>query len=111
MHRTSEEGGNAFRRIVGGEVHILASGPNNDATILTWNQVQVVAKEHLLQRQCICCCILITLLNDMHLPISAWYVVGAYPVSWSVKDFKADQSEVAIETIKLHYKYFKTYRI
>ena len=55
--------------------------------------------------------LLITLLNDMHLPISAWYVVGAYPVSWTVKDFKADASEVAIETIKLHYKYFKTYRI
>lgn len=55
--------------------------------------------------------LLITLLNDMHLPVSAWYVVGAYPISWSVSDFKAEENSIAVETLKLNYKYFKTYRI
>jgi len=55
--------------------------------------------------------LLITLLNDMHLPISAWYVVNAYPVQWSVSDFKAEESAVVIESIKLKYNYFKTIRV
>jgi len=55
--------------------------------------------------------VLITLLNDMHIPVSAWYVVNAYPVQWSVSDFKAEESAVVIESIKLKYNYFKTIRV
>ena len=55
--------------------------------------------------------ILITLLNEMHLPISAWYVVNAYPIKWSVSNFNAQESSAVIETIQFEYNYFKTIRI
>lgn len=55
--------------------------------------------------------VLITLLNDMHLPLAAWYVVNAYPVQWSVSDFKAEESSLVVESIKLQYNYFKTIRV
>ena len=53
----------------------------------------------------------ITLLNENHLPISAWYIVNAYPVSWVVSDFNAEESKIVIESIKLNYNYFKVLRI
>ena len=51
--------------------------------------------------------IIITLLNDMHLPTAVWQVYGAYPVKWSVSDFDAEQSTVVIETIELAYQHFQ----
>ncbi len=53
----------------------------------------------------------ISLLNDLHIPVAAWYVVNAYPVSWRVSEFNAERSEIAVETIKLKYQFFKTLRI
>lgn len=53
----------------------------------------------------------ITLLNDMHVPVSAWYVVNAYPVEWSVSGFNAKEGSVVIETIKLKYNFFKALTI
>ncbi len=55
--------------------------------------------------------ITITLLNDLHLPIAAWYVVNAYPTQWKVTDFKAEENAIVFETLKLNYQYFKTIRI
>lgn len=55
--------------------------------------------------------LVITLLNEVHVPIAAWYVVNAYPVSWSVSNFNAEENKVVIESIKLHYNYFKVIRI
>lgn len=55
--------------------------------------------------------VIITLLNADHVPLAAWYVVNAYPVSWSVSDFNAEENKVVIESIKLRYNYFKTLRI
>ena len=53
----------------------------------------------------------IALLNDMHIPIAAWHVVNAYPQSWTTEGFNAQGNEVAVETLELHYDYFKTLRI
>ncbi|MEM9916975.1 MAG: phage tail protein [Bacteroidota bacterium] len=55
--------------------------------------------------------ITITLLNELHVPISAWYVVGAYPLEWTVSGFNAEESKIVVETIKLKYRYFNTLRI
>jgi phage tail-like protein len=55
--------------------------------------------------------VIITLLNGDHVPIAAWYVVNAYPISWSVSDLNAEENKVVIESIKLRYNYFKTLRI
>lgn len=53
----------------------------------------------------------IALLNDLHIPISAWYVVNAYPVEWSVSGFNANENSVVMETIKLKYNHFMTLAI
>jgi phage tail-like protein len=51
--------------------------------------------------------IIITLLNDMHLPVAVWQVFNAYPVKWSCTDFDAEQSVAVIETIELAYQHFQ----
>ncbi|MDY6855094.1 MAG: phage tail protein [Thermodesulfobacteriota bacterium] len=55
--------------------------------------------------------IIITLLNEMHLPVAAWYVVNAFPVKWSISDFNAQESSVVVETLEFEYNYFKTIRV
>jgi len=55
--------------------------------------------------------IIITLLNEMHLPVAAWYVVNAFPVKWSISNFNAQESSVVIETLEFEYNYFKTIRV
>jgi len=49
----------------------------------------------------------VTLLNELHLPVAAWYIVNAYPVKWNVSDFNAEENRLVIETIELKYQYFK----
>jgi len=51
--------------------------------------------------------VIIALLNNLHIPITAWYVVNAYPVAWEVSSFNAENSEVVIESITLKYNHFK----
>lgn len=50
--------------------------------------------------------ITISLLNEEHEPLMTWNVVHAYPLKWSVSEFNAEHSQVAIETIELAYNYF-----
>ena len=50
--------------------------------------------------------LLISLLNDQHLPIYNWYVVNAIPKRLEVTGLNAMQSEIAIETLVLTYHYF-----
>jgi len=52
--------------------------------------------------------LLVILHNDEHLPLHTWKVVHAIPVSWSISDFNAENSELAIETLELKYQYFKS---
>jgi phage tail-like protein len=51
--------------------------------------------------------VLISLLNDKHEPLRSWYLVNAYPKSWEVSSFNAEQSQVVIETLTLTYNFFK----
>jgi len=50
--------------------------------------------------------IIISLLNEQHLPLMTWNIVNAYPVKWSVSEMNAERSELAIESIELNYQYF-----
>lgn len=52
--------------------------------------------------------ILITLLNDKHLPVAAWQVFNAYPTRASISEFNAEQNSLVIETLELTYQYFTT---
>jgi phage tail-like protein len=48
----------------------------------------------------------VTLLNEEHEPLLAWYIVNAYPVKWQVSGFNAEENSIVIETIELTYQYF-----
>ncbi|HEX2628214.1 MAG TPA: phage tail protein [Chitinophagaceae bacterium] len=51
--------------------------------------------------------VIVTLLNDLHLPVTVWQVFNAYPVKWAVSDFDAEQNTIVIETIELCYQHFQ----
>ncbi len=48
----------------------------------------------------------ITLYNEEQSPLMTWKVVHAWPKKWSVSDLNAEQSQIAIETLELHYRFF-----
>ena len=50
--------------------------------------------------------LIVKLLNEKHEPLMSWNVVHAYPVKWSMDDFNAEESKLAIETLELTYNYF-----
>ncbi|QEC53864.1 phage tail-like protein [Anseongella ginsenosidimutans] len=50
--------------------------------------------------------LLVSLLNDQHIPVQSWYVVNAIPKSVEFSSLNAEQSQVAIETLVLSYNYF-----
>lgn len=52
--------------------------------------------------------LLITLLNNRHLPVAVWHVFNAYPTKWSISEFNAEQSTVVLETLELTYQYYQT---
>jgi phage tail-like protein len=51
--------------------------------------------------------IMITLLDEADQPVAIWNVVQAYPLKWSVSDFKSTENTVVVETIELAYQYFE----
>ena len=53
--------------------------------------------------------ILISLLDENHLPLYNWYVINAIPKKLEVSGFNAAKSEIVIETLTLSYQYFKYY--
>jgi len=50
----------------------------------------------------------VVLLNENSEPLSAWTFDGAYPVKWSVSDLKAQDNALAIETLELAYRAFRS---
>lgn len=48
----------------------------------------------------------ILLLNEEGDPLMSWNVVHAWPKKWSVSDFDAEKSAIAVETLELHYRTF-----
>ena len=53
------------------------------------------------------CTVVVTLLNENHLPVKVWSFNNAYPVKLDVSQFGADKSELVIETLELAYNYSK----
>ena len=51
--------------------------------------------------------ILITLLDESDQPVAIWNVVQAYPLKWSVSDFRSTENAIVVETIELAYQYFE----
>lgn len=50
--------------------------------------------------------VMISLLNEQHIPLYNWYVVNAIPKRLEISDFSAMRSEIVIETLVLAYHYF-----
>jgi len=48
----------------------------------------------------------IRMLNQDYTDVRRWDLEGAYPVKWSLSDFKASDSAVAIETLELAHNGF-----
>src|SRR5215471_17636758 len=53
--------------------------------------------------------LLISLLDDNHLPIYNWYVVNAIPKRLEISGINAANNEILVETLALTYQYFKYY--
>jgi len=54
----------------------------------------------------------VTLLNEVHEPVADTFsFVNAWPIKWSVSDFKATDNSVVIETLQLAYSYFKRIKL
>ncbi len=49
----------------------------------------------------------VSLLNEAHEPLAVWNFLRAYPVKWSVSDFKAQDNALAIESLELAYRSFR----
>jgi len=53
----------------------------------------------------------VTLLNEQHEPVAdTLSFIRAWPVKWSVSDFKAQDNALVIETLELAYNYFSRIR-
>jgi phage tail-like protein len=51
--------------------------------------------------------LVVSLLNEKGVPVKAWYVSHAIPLSYEFSDFNAEESKIVIETITLKYNFFK----
>jgi phage tail-like protein len=51
---------------------------------------------------------LISLLNEDHLPVSSWYIANAIPIKYSISDFNAEQGQIVIESMTIRYEHYKT---
>ena len=49
----------------------------------------------------------ISLMDEADQPVAIWNVIQAYPLKWSVSDFKASDNSIVVETIELAYQYFE----
>ena len=79
---------------------ILRRGLLKDSTIIEWCQT---ALENLIIEPKN---IIIKLLNKEHKPLMTWNIVNAWPLSWAVSEFDAEQSAIVVETLEFNYDYF-----
>ncbi len=79
----------------------LKRGMVNDSELIFWCREAIEQFEFQPRN------ILISLLDEAHVPVSSWQVVHAFPVHWSISEFDAMQNQVTIETLRLQYQYFR----
>ena len=51
--------------------------------------------------------LMISLLDENHLPLYNWYVVNAVPKRLEISGINAANNEILVETLALNYQYFK----
>lgn len=55
--------------------------------------------------------VMVTLLDERGLPISAWMFLKAYPVRWATADLDANDEKIVIDTLELAYTQMQPMRI
>lgn len=50
--------------------------------------------------------VLISLLNEQHVPLQSWHVVNAIPKKLTVSGLNAQENAIVVETLVLSYNYF-----
>ncbi len=55
--------------------------------------------------------LVVSLLNENHLPLLTWHVIHAIPKKWDISAFNAEQNTIAIETLTLTYRYYQTIKL
>lgn len=50
--------------------------------------------------------LVITLMDEADQPLATWNVVQAFPLKWTISEFKATENALVVETIELAYQYF-----
>ncbi len=51
--------------------------------------------------------VLVKLLNENHEPLLTWSFTKAWPVKWSISDFKSTDNSIVVETLEIAYNYFR----
>lgn len=49
--------------------------------------------------------VVVTLLNEEHEPLANWQFLKAWPVKWSISDFKAQENALVVESLELAYSH------
>lgn len=80
---------------------ILKRGLLNDSALIGW--FNDAAENFIFSAHDLNVC----LLNEQHQPLATWKVTGAFPVKWTISDFKATENALVIESIELSYLYFR----
>jgi phage tail-like protein len=50
--------------------------------------------------------VVVSLLNEFHMPLITWKIHNAWPRKWSISDLNATENSVVVETLDLCYSYF-----
>ncbi|MCM8535059.1 MAG: phage tail protein [Lentisphaeraceae bacterium] len=79
---------------------VLKRGMLKNSSLIAWLTNSIVNFEFVPAN------LIVTLLNENHMPVTAWMVKKIWPVKWSFSDLKADENGIVIETIELAYDFF-----
>lgn len=55
--------------------------------------------------------VLVTVFNEIGVPVGAWLYMKAYPVKWTLSDLDAQSNSVAVDTMELAYSRFQIIRV
>ena len=51
--------------------------------------------------------VIVSLLNDEHMPLTSWAFVNAWPMKFTTSAFNATSNALAVDTIELGYQYLR----
>jgi phage tail-like protein len=80
---------------------VLKRGMVTDSFLITW--ARRATEQFIFTTKTV----VLSLLNDDSVPLAAWNFVNAYPVGIRMSEFKAQENNIAIETLELCFDYFE----